>query len=159
MKYFLLLLLANFIAIVQLTTVSYAQTSNARIEYSGVYESHYTATLPFITNKQIADNQSCQLDQNQGIVLYQYRYFTKIPMPSRKRGSNFLSKEFWFKYTEKTVKIDLAKHYKTSETSAWQRIKQSYFDKYGIEYDKLKNCISFEKLVFKPVVLKKTFEY
>ena len=154
MKYFLL---ASAIATLQLTIV-YAQ-SNTRIEYSGVYESHYTATVPFITNKQIADNQSCQLDWKKGIILYQYRYFTKIPMPSRKRGSNFLSKEFWFKYTEKTVKIDLAKHYKTSETSAWQRIKQSYFDKYGIEYEKLKSCISFEKLVFKPVVLKKTFEY
>ena len=128
------------------------------IKYSGEYEVHYTATLPanLSVENDISAEEGCKIDTSKGLKLYQYRYYTTIPLPKRKKGTNFLSKEFWFKHTAKTVQVDLKKHYKNSKKMAWEIVHKSFFDRLGISFKELQSCISFEELDFRPVVLKKT---
>ncbi len=130
------------------------------VTYSGEYEVHYTATLP--TNLSVEDDfaseKGCNIDTSKGLKLYQYRYYTTIPLPKRKKGTNFLSKEFWFKHTVRTVQVDLKKHYKDSKKMAWEIAHKSFFDRLGISFEELQICISFEELDFRPVILQKKRE-
>lgn len=145
------LLLLLFIATTELTAQVIREDSNAirRIDYSGVYEAHYTATLP----TSIVE-KGCQLELSKSLKLYQYRYFIKIPLPKRAKSDNFVFSLFGFKHTEKTVQQDLAKYYEVSKQNAWQEARKSFKDRFDLVYSTLKECISFEKLVFRAVVLK-----
>lgn len=116
------------------------------IYYYGHYEAHYTATLPTHLEKE-----GCVLDFEKDLKLYQYRYFTTIPLPEKKNSSLF--KIFKSKHTEKTVKEDLRKYFEKSKERAWVNIRKHLSEQLQHDYESIKNCIAFENLDFRAVVI------
>ena len=148
-KYYLAIL-SIVLSCETLKAEKYDSNSNAylAVYYHGRYEAHYTATLPANLKEK-----GCLLDFQKDLKLYQYRYFTNIPLPKRNKTNNQFLKIFKYKHTEKTIKEDLKKYYKQSKALAWKNIRQSLAENLGKNYESIKTCIAFENLNFNAIVI------
>ena len=152
-KFFLFLFFFLFY-IFPIKAQKYGAESNAvfSTSYYGLYEGHYTATLPV----DLEEN-ACALDFASGLKLYEYRYFTKIRLSKVKKYDNKLQEVFKTQYNKKDVEENLKSYYNRAKKQAWENIKEHLKNRFLHPYETIKNCISFENLDFRAVIVKEEF--